>query len=154
MQIESVLRLLKQTYNFPRQVRYERDTNYDDKQKYYDNFLNLPLLSTILTQKQLILQVFFQILQFFLPSILTRQIKLAVPQSKTVYTCARAGEYPHLNKSVKSGLNAFSGDFCTGRIESFFDSFIAPVDVINPVDHCSSVSSQSSQDQCRRCPQV
>jgi len=77
MQVESVLRLLKQTYNFPRQVRYERGTNYDDDQEYYDNFLNLPLPNIILTQTRLILQVFFQILQFSLPSILTHQPKSA-----------------------------------------------------------------------------
>ena len=40
-------------------------TNYDNEQKYYDNFFSLPLLNTILTQRQLILQAFFQILQIF-----------------------------------------------------------------------------------------
>jgi len=56
---------------------------------------------------------------------------------------------PHPNKSVKSGLNTFSGNFCTNRIESFFDSFIAPVDVIDPVDNSSSLSSQPGENQCR-----
>ena len=61
MQVESVLSRLKQTYNFRGQARYERDTNYDDEQEYYDNFFSLPT-DIILTQTQSILQVFLQIL--------------------------------------------------------------------------------------------
>jgi len=35
---------------FEGRVGYKMGTNYNDDQKYYDNFFSLPLLNTILTE--------------------------------------------------------------------------------------------------------